>query len=330
MRVISRLAIGIVWFIIYTILVGGFVCKLYGVTPFNLFFIHVGQQGWVLYNPFEDWIKLYKAFMFENWTINSLYDFSILSCFFLFFPICAWGWYKLCRIKWRIKRKSEQKGDKSSLISERKMLRPRAMPMTGRGSFVPVSPVQSFKDKSSDQKEKDSSDQTSIQERMNYLEKKAQQYGIEVFKNVALEGYIVPIVLATDTKAFLFDFFDKPGTEWIVEDTSFKKSELPKWYSAEDQIISPFHQLCKAAHVLRMKEEGAFVCPVLLIIGGELLNADTLKEEQEKENGFVLKDSDLEDFLRNQFQGLKGESEGLSIQDLLDEEEISSEEKQST
>ena len=147
--------------------------------------------------------------------------------------------------------------------------------------------------------------ETSVQW-INYLKETAGRYGFEVFEHVALENYVVPIVLATDTKALLFNFFDEPGSEWVVEGKPFEEGTTPKWYSAEDQIVSPFYQLCEAAHTLKEKEPTSVICPVLLVVGGVLLNPDALNEAASEENGAVLTDAALDAYLQEQSETAVG------------------------
>ena len=319
MKVVRCLIIGLLWFIIYAISVGALIYELFGLTPFGVLFTYSAEQGVVLYNPFIDWVKLYRAFMFDQWTIDNLYDFSLLCCFLLFFPVWFWGWYRLCRVKWgallfKPFKKAVQNTGKIKLMPRKKGLeRPRAlastgwMPSTGTSvasasdseSMAPPEEERSFVPQQPQTKE------TSVQW-INYLKETAGRYGFEVFEHVALENYVVPIVLATDTKALLFNFFDEPGSEWVVEGKPFEEGTTPKWYSAEDQIVSPFYQLCEAAHTLKEKEPTSVICPVLLVVGGVLLNPDALNEVASEENGAVLTDAALDAYLQEQSETAVG------------------------
>ncbi len=314
MNVLRCLIIGILWFVVYAIPVGALIYEVFGVTPFGVLFTYSEQQGVILYNPFIDWVKLYREFMFEQWTIDNAYDFSLMICFFMFFPLWVWGWRRLCRVKW-IKcltkpfKKAVQSSNKIKLSTQKKRLeRPKALVATGwvpsvasnaektdneAADFYPS--TEAGASKSSVQQPKEATIQW-----IGYLKENAAQYGFEVFEHVALNDYIVPVVLATDTKALLVDFFDEPGSEWVVEGKGLDEQTVPKWYSAEDQIVSPFYRLCQAAGVLKEKEPTSVVCPVLLVVGGVLLNPDALNEVELQENGAVLTDAELDEYLKNQ------------------------------
>lgn len=312
MKVGRCFIIGFVWFILYAICVGALIYELFGLTPFGVLFTYSAEQGVILYNPFIDWVKLYRAFMFDQWTIDNLYDFSLLCCFLLFFPVWFWSWRRLCRVKWgallfKPFKKAVQNTGKIKLMPRKKGLeRPRALASTGwMPSTGALAGSSSDTDDGLTQTEERRVPQqpqpkeTSVQW-INYLKETAGRYGFEVFEHVALENYVVPIVLATDTKALLFNFFDEPGSEWVVEGKPFEEGTTPKWYSAEDQIVSPFYQLCKAAHMLAEKEPTSVICPVLLVVGGVLLNPDALNEVASEENGAVLTDATLDAYLQEQ------------------------------
>lgn len=318
MRVLRCLIIGLLGFVVYAIPVGALIYELFGLTPFGVLFTYSAEQGVILYNPFIDWIKIYRAFMFEQWTIDNLYDFSLLCCFLLFFPVWFWGWYRLCRVKWgallfKPFKKAVQNTGKIKLMPRKKGLeRPRALASTGwmPSTGTSVASASDSENMSPPEEERSfvpqqpQTKETSVQW-INYLKETAGRYGFEVFEHVALENYVVPIVLATDTKALLFNFFDEPGSEWVVEGKPFEEGTKPKWYSAEDQIVSPFYQLCEAAHTLKEKEPDSVIHPVLLVVGGVLLNPDVLNEVASEENGAVLTDATLDAYLQEQSEMTK-------------------------
>ncbi len=311
MKILRCFIIGCLWFIVYAISVGSLIYQIFKVTPFGILFTYTKSQGVILYNPFIDWAKLYRAFMFEQWSIDTLYDFSLLCCFLLFFPVWFWGWRRLCKVQWgRIffspfKRVAQQSKKIKILPRKKGLERPRALASTG---WMPSIPPQGQDVEPLEQQEgiqpNSLSSKIGIKEAseqwLNYLKEVASQYGFEVFEHVSLDDYVVPVVLATDTKALLFDFFDEPGTEWVVEGRPFEEGTTPKWYSAEDQIVSPFFQLCEAAHVLKEKEPDSEILPVLLVVSGVLLNPDALVDVAKEENGAVLTDADLENYLKMQ------------------------------
>lgn len=315
MKVIRCLIIGLIWFIIYAVAVGALVYEIFGLTPFGVVLTYSAEQGVILYNPFIDWVKLYRAFMFDQWTIDNVYDFSLLCCFLLFFPVWLWSWRRLCRIKWgafllKPFKKAVQKTGKIKVLPRQKKLeRPKALATTG---WMPSSAAVSGSSSGAEAEppvpqntgdltaSNTSASKEASAQWVAYLKETAGRYGFEVFEHVALENAVVPIVLATDTKALLFDFFDEPGSEWVVEGKPFEEGTTPKWYSAEDQIISPFYRLCVAAHALKEKEPTSIICPVLLVVGGVLLNPDALNDVTAEENGAVLTDAQLDDYLKAQ------------------------------
>ena len=120
------------------------------------------------------------------------------------------------------------------------------------------------------------------------------ELGCDLFENVLLDNITVPLVLATDSVAFLMTFLLEER-EWIADEEAADEDLDPTWFSAEGLITSPFYLMSKAAERLKQQEPESEIIPVVVLCEGSILNAGALKSQWEEKNGFVVsfnKDTD--------------------------------------
>ena len=124
------------------------------------------------------------------------------------------------------------------------------------------------------------------------------ELGYDLFENVLLDNITVPLVLASDTVAFLMTFLLEQR-EWIADEEAADEDLEPTWFSAEGLITSPFYLMTKAAERLKQQEPESEIIPVVVLCKGSILNAGALKSQWEEKNGYVVSfNEDADDTLQ--------------------------------
>ena len=298
---VRTFGIGVIWTLIYMPVVGYMIDFVFGYTPFGPLFYHSSTGGVHILNPFEDWGTLYFAFMYDQWIIDTFSDFLLLLCFLLFIPVWALGWFWVLKIKWSKKLKFpfhfmyRQKIEIKQKIplKKKELIRPPALAV---GTFLSgkiSAPV-------SGEREQDKSKETISSpvipqpnaelspEFIVSIKELGERFGFELFRNVQLDDFLIPLVLATDTKALLLKILlsDK---EWIADETISEGSDKPTWFSSSGMETSPFFEVGQAAFSLAQKEPESKIIPVVVIVKGNIINAETMQKEWQSKEGYVVR-----------------------------------------
>ena len=292
---------------IYFVGLGTLLSAVLGVSPFVCFSIKTNE---VFLNPFSDWIFLIHEFQWGLWAVDSGINFVIFLCFILFFPlwILCWFWVRKLRF-FRIlkkpfyyfKRKKIEKRGTSPLplqTSSALMNRPKAMPKSvSFGNSLPSQLQNAQKQQSetppmppeqlntaTQQQQKE----TFTQEQKNFIQQLGQSHELEMFERILLNDFIVPLVLASDTRAFLITALNQ-DTEWIADESITDGYDKPTWFSTQGLLTSPVFELTKAAETLHEKEPDSEIISVVILTQGSIINASLMQKNWAKEKAFVVR-----------------------------------------
>lgn len=294
--------IGIIWTLFYMPFVGYVIDLAFGYTPFGSVLNRSATGEVRLLNPFEDWAVLYRAFMYDQWVINTLTDFALFLSFLLFIPLWGLGWFWMLKVNWWKKwsalfhfsrHKEMEKGHKFPL-KKKVLVRPPALPA---GAFLnrnfPSPAPATTRDGAS--AEADASVPSSMPPNTELtpeitagIKELGERFGFELFRNVQLDDVIVPLVLATDTKALLLKLLTTEN-EWIADETIAEGSEAPTWFSSDGVEPSPFFEVKQAALSLAQKEPESAIIPVVVVLKGHIINAEAMLPEWQAAGGYVVR-----------------------------------------
>lgn len=298
---LNTLIVGLLWSVLYFVGAGWFLQTVFTVTPFVVPVEYTSEAGWHFFNPLMDWGKLYQAFIYDQWVIDNGFEVLRLFSFLFFFPVWILGWYLLSKIQWIqklkgplhfYKRRSLNKVQvplKKPTLTRPQSLHPNAF---GRhlGATVSASPstplVPSIPQAA--ELEASSEQQGLTPDIVAEIKALGEAKGFETFENVLLGKYTIPMVLATDTKALMFQFLTTEQ-EWVADETPSEGNTEPTWFSAEGLKPSPFYQLKQAALFLSEKEPDSQIIPVLVVLAGSILNAETMMPYWTENQGFVVR-----------------------------------------
>lgn len=310
---------GVIWSILYFSVVGkGLEAFFGGYTPFYM--AKSGTQV-TIESIFQWWIFLIYVFMDGRWSIQKGMDWLLVISFFAFYPVWAYGWWRLCKIEWldlldKIREKiyglRPAKEITDIPIKKKKKGLQRPAPLSAQ-SFS-VSPVKQVQQETSQDEENISdfsedfdnqgqgmtSDRDMMISPLNIpqmtpalafdkIREVGTSLGFDILEDISIAGSIIPMVLATPTRAFLIRLFNTPDKEWIADEIG----EDPVWFYASGQEISPFYELKKVADAFAKEEPDSEIKPLLVVINGSIINGEDMISDWEMNGGMVVRINDL-------------------------------------
>ncbi|MGN1090979.1 MAG: hypothetical protein ACI4RJ_00600, partial [Alphaproteobacteria bacterium] len=130
--------------------------------------------------------------------------------------------------------------------------------------------------------------ETFTQEQKNFIQQLGQSHELEMFERILLNDFIVPLVLASDTRAFLITALNQ-DTEWIADESITDGYDKPTWFSTQGLLTSPVFELTKAAETLHEKEPDSEIISVVILTQGSIINASLMQKNWAKEKAFVVR-----------------------------------------
>ncbi len=311
----GNLFIFIFYSFVYLVGYGWLIWYIFGFSPFMCFSSETKE---LFVNPLSDWSTLYRDFVNDKWVINSWGDTLMLVAFLSFFPLWIGLWVRLSHAQiikkilkpfHAIKRRqlNDAKPQQSTLKTSL-MMRPKPMPRGVSFGSSHTSPsknqaatqsMQSMPNNAmsaapvtggtalSSSTETTSSTGEFTQAFVEQMRQLGERYGCDLFEKVRLDDVTVPLVLATDTRAFLMTFL-LDGREWIADEEVSEDAIEPTWFSAQGLIPSPFYMMSKAAATLAEKEPTSDIIPVVVLCNGSILNAQAMQQTWQEQGGFVV------------------------------------------
>ena len=283
----------LLWTLIYVPVYGILSERLIGLTPFYLGAVIVdGKAG---FNPFYDWSVLYTKFMRYDFVVDDLQTLFIFLSFFLFVPMWLIGWwllrkkfniFKLIALPAIMRRKKELSQAKPKIehksfgrpmalrasLSDKKV-RARRENTPQQAQSAPQAPTEPSQGEPKPKSIPRRSDEEHFV--IEYVKKVGENFGFEGFENVLLGGFVVPVVLATDSEAILVvDLFE--DKQWVADEKEPENGGVPQWFSPNGLCDSPVANLKKAAAALSEAEPLSHISSVVLVAKGQILNIDTM------------------------------------------------------
>ena len=298
---------GLLWSMLYFTVVGKGLYAFFGYTPF---FMDRGENPATLEYVFKDWIFLFQIFMSGRWSIQKTKDWLLVLSFLAFFPVWLYGWWMLIHVSWKKKWESFRglrpaKEIKKVPIVKKKRGLQRPPPLSAQTfSVAPVNhqQVPALKESGmpNELDEFDSSEKTTSvpvmdmpkitpEKAFEQISEIGKSFGFDVLENISIADTVIPMVLATPDQAFLVRLFNTPDKEWIADEMG----EEPVWFYASGQEISPFYNLKKVADAFAKEEPDSEIKPLLVVIGGTIINGEDMIPDWDNQGGMVVRLNDL-------------------------------------
>lgn len=299
----------LIYSLVYFVGLGTLIAAFFDVSPFVCFSLETKE---FFINPFSDWIFLFKEFQWGRWAVDSGRNFAIFLCFILFFPGWIVCWFFVRRIRfskilrapfYHFKRKRLEKAGPVKISVPHKsatLNRPMAMPksmsfgntlaqqMKEQASSQPSSQQQPSPNQTSFQTQETRPNTPFTSEQKAFIEQLGKKHNLDLFERIMLNNSVVPLVLASDSRAFLMQFLSQP-TEWIADESITEGYDKPTWFSTQGLITSPVYELTQAAAALHEKEPESELISVVVLTQGCVINASLMQKTWAQTKSFVVR-----------------------------------------
>ena len=284
MKKLKSFKIGAIWTVSYMLAVG----ILMSFLPYSPFRIGL--------NPFVDWVRLIEDFVNNKLVIDTGKEVLIAVAFIAFWPLWFVGLRCCLKKKWTIASVPTSSENQKIVIKKHKMERPPMMSapvnftrpadyVEGKSESEVVVPAAASDVPEEIEEKPVEIDFSALVPKIREI---VEGSDMDIFENVLLDETKVPVVVASDTRAYLLTFLAN-DQEWVADEEPTEEGEAPTWFSSEGLVPSPFYQMKQAAEILREQEAGSTVVPVVVILNGEVLNYGSMVETWEKQGGYVVR-----------------------------------------
>ncbi|MDY6407891.1 MAG: hypothetical protein SPL08_04240 [Pseudomonadota bacterium] len=306
---------GIIWTVLYGAVTDILSCAILDFSPLSL----------------SDWAKRIGDFLNEIWFIRTGKDWSLLLLMILFIPVYFIGWRKFYRFHWnrlvphRFHKKEKytqhSAGDPtkrgfgpqklrvqtSALLSVRAVDTQTPIPMANDQANIPPLP--------SEQPVPTTSQYEDAAEVQDMLAQTAH-ISADFFPHVLLDGHYASFAMSTEKLAAVVRIINRPESTFAVDtDVDVSSSD---WFYESGLIPAPAKDIIAIAQNLQANEPESVATPVILLMGGTLLNVDETMAYFEKHNIILTRTENVEideiplimDFMNDYF-GSRSESEAL-------------------
>jgi len=308
---------GLLWTIVYFVVMDTFGCAVLDFSPLTL----------------ADWGKRIGEFLNGLWIVRTGKDFLVLFLIFAFWPLYFIGWCKVYRFNWArvmpkwfhkkniIIKPSESEPQKRNLGPQKLRVQTSAIlsvnpaeaqasmanPMGG-GEIGTVSPVVKQDAPPVRPPLPQYEDAAEVQQML------AQTANVQAdfFPHVLLDGRYASFAMSTEKLAAVFRIIKRPESTFAV-DTEVDISSSD-WFYESGLIQTPVKDIIEISKNLQANEPDSVATPIVLFMGGQLLNVEETLAYFEKNNIVLLRTEDVDideiplvmDFMRDYF-GMKSE-----------------------
>jgi len=306
---------GIIWSIVYLDTMDRIYFSAFRFRPLNL----------------NDWGDRLGNFLNNRWIINTGADWGLLICMFLFLPLWIIGWVFVYRLHWGrlFKKHSVSKPVFSNPTKVSEMVRKGFEPtklrvQTSALLSVPPTPTGAAEGMVNSPMPEPGAipnipspppppkydDEAEVQQMLSLTA------GIraDFFPHVLLDGAYASFAMSTEKLAAVVRVINRPESTFAV-DTEIDINESD-WFYESGLISAPAKDIIAISQNLERNEPDSVATPVILLMGGQLLNIDETLAYFEKNNIMLLRLDTVEgdsiplftDFL-NEYFGQRAEGE---------------------
>lgn len=257
-------------------------------TGFLTLFFYAIPIGWLIrstlgFNIFSpqsllNWVHDFK---FGYFVANDIRTWLVLLMVVFFYPLGIIIWIFMFRFKMTYKVKSvfDTLKVKSNQIQTTTPQPDTPEKTMNRMSFKPAKmPFQNLGDREAASDPDQSVELTPATRNENDVQtilKITSNLDVNVFKNLKLGNFSIPVSVATNEKAFLISLVNQPDCHWAV-DMEESDQEESFWFSEGGRLPSPVKNVLGCAAELKKIEPLAIVFPIIAISDGEILDTDSV------------------------------------------------------
>ena len=306
-----------IWTIVYFCLMDIFCCSFLDFSPLS-----------------SDWAIRIGNFLNDRWVIVTGKDWLLLLIIVAFWPVYFVGWHRAYRFDWKrimprcfrkkaiVSRPSDPDTTKKSFGPQKLRVQtsallsvkaadaqtPIAGPMGGGGDMGAVPPMNQPSPVSNRPPLPQYEDETEVQQML------AQTAGVQAdfFPHVLLDGKYASFAMSTEKLAAVIRIINRPESTFAVDtEVDINSSD---WFYESGLIQTPAKDIIAISQNLQANEPDSVATPVILLMGGQLLNVEETLAYFEKNNVMLLRTENVDineiplvmDFMHDYF-GMKSE-----------------------
>ena len=277
---------GLVWIPLFLDVWDRFCSRFFGFSPLT----------------FSDWRDRFHRFIRSDWVIHSGRDWALLLCMLLTLPLLILGWSLIYRIDWRrfITRTPKKVTPKPvGSPPEHRTFKPAQLRIqTGAIMHVnpAVSPTPSAQppQPAAPQPQPSAPPQQTYEDEAEVQEMLSRTAGLTAgfFPHVKLDGAYASFALSTEKKAAIVTIINRPDSTLAVDtDIDVLQSD---WFFETGSIPTPAKDVIAISKNLHDNEPDSVALPVILLMGGTLLNVDETLDYYEKNNVLLLRTENVD------------------------------------
>ena len=245
------------------------------------------------------WQSYFDRFIRSDWIIQTGRDWSLFLCMILTIPLLFTGWYLAYRFNWgRLIFRTVKKITPAPIRQtppEHRSFKPAQLRVQ-TGAIMHVNPAQTPPQepsppvrpanpsaRSQTPAKPSYTDEAEVQEML------AQTAGLKAdfFPHVKLDGSYASFALSTEKKAAIVAIINRPDSTLAVDtEIDILKSD---WFFETGTISAPAKDVIAIAKNLHENEPDSVALPVILLMGGTLLNVDETLDYFEKNDVLLLR-----------------------------------------
>lgn len=240
--------------------------------------VYFGAGTWFILSEFKfdvlspaAWGRLFTDFKSGEWAVNSLDTLAFFTAIIFFYPVWAWGWYKLRVVNMTALFKRKEKATAADPLTTKKFA-PYKMRMQS-GAVYSVDPNTSPATQTpATSKPEVNPAEAQIKAISHY----AKGFELESFTHVTLKGQTLDLSLATDERALLITILARPNVNWF-----FDLEQDPReaaWFCESGRIASPIKLLEDVRDALKEVNPDPLLIPVVVLTGGTLMDMAEAKD----------------------------------------------------
>ena len=263
----------------------------------------------------SDWQERLSDFIHNNWTIKTRRDWGLFMGMILFLPLFFIGWALLYHIRWhKLFHRSPQiqtvETHPQPVLPHRKEFKPTGLrvqssallsvapaqqtntPPSGNiipegGEAIPQTEIPDIPQIQTPQKIYD--DEAEVQQ----LLAETASIPADFFPHVSLEGAYASFALSTEKQAAVVRILNRPESTWAV-DTEVPITESD-WFYETGLVTAPAKDAIAIAQNLHDSEPDSTALPVILLMGGTLLNVEETLAYFEKNDVLLLRTENVDE-----------------------------------
>ena len=262
-----------------------------------------------------DWQQRLSDFIHNNWTIKTARDWGLFGGMILFLPLFFIGWIGLYRVRWhqlfhRSPKNQQVESHPQPVLPHKKEFKPAGLRVQSSALLSVATPQQTGMPSPDNNApgnidlslQTEIPDIPQIQTPETTYEDEAEVQQLlaatanipaDFFPHVSLEGAYASFALSTEKQAAVVRILNRPESTWAV-DTEVPITESD-WFYETGLVSAPAKDAIAIAKNLHDSEPDSTALPIILLMGGTLLNVEETLAYFEKNDVLLLRTENVDE-----------------------------------